>query len=88
MQNLEKAEQEFEATIKRLLRELESKYSKIENHLTSIKCYGKDGNFKEIRVVADYERRTPKVPTTSRQYQLEGGHRELSRKVSSRDPNA
>ncbi len=88
MQNLEEAELEFAEAINKLLPELESKYQKIENYVTSIKCYGKDGSFKQIRVVEDYERRNPKFPTTNRQYQLEGGHRELSRKMESKDPNA
>ena len=88
MQNLEEAELEFAAAITELLPELESKYSKIENHEFSIKCYERNRDFKQIRVLADYERRNPKLPMTSRQYQLEGGHRELARKMASKDPNA
>ena len=88
MQNLEEAKLEFTAAINELLPELESKYLKIENYVTSIKCYGKDRDYKQIRILEDYERRNPKLPTTGRQYQLEGGHRELARKMASKDQNA
>lgn len=88
MQNLEEATLEFTKAINELLPELESQYPKIENYASSIKCYGKNGDFKQIRVVEDYERRNPQFPTTNRQYQLEGGHRELARKMASKDPKA
>jgi len=88
MQDFEQAGQEFAKAINELLPELKSKYSKVENNGTSIKCYKKNGDFKQIRIIEDYEKRNPSFPKISKQYQLEGGHRELARKMGSKDPNA
>lgn len=88
MQNLKESELEFAAASKELQTKLNKKYLKVENNVNSIKCYEKNGNFKSIRVIADHERINPKFPTTNRQYQLEGGHRELARKIASKDSNA
>ncbi|PZO37901.1 MAG: hypothetical protein DCF19_17720 [Pseudanabaena frigida] len=89
---IDKAIEEIKSVIKSHSKMLDELYlshevNVSENYL-SLVCCCKSGDTLELRVIEDNERRNLRVPMTSRDYQKQGGHRELQNKFDRHNPIA
>ncbi len=83
MIDLDNASKDIAGVIEKHFSRLEQKYSSVEHHGASIKCFVENRDCIELRAIPDYSRNNLKLPENGLDYQVQGGHKNLIEKLNS-----